>query len=130
MHTPIFRESYDKIIEAYFKDEIKPMKADFCICGTLAGNSDWYNANRKLGSPYSRREYRLLESALFEGIRIVDGNAWADADPVLNVFCANLTEGALFNGMSMALDVLRKIHESRGEVIESFEFKKRELTTV
>jgi len=32
-----YKQAYDKIIDAYFKDEIKPMDSNFCFCGTLHG---------------------------------------------------------------------------------------------
>lgn len=114
-----FKEAYDKIIEAYFKDEIKPFEAEFCVCGTLHGSSCWQWAE---DSPYSNLQYIKMEHALFRGIKEIDGRNWSAAEFVNS-------ELAIFTGMSMAIDVLREIHESRGEVIEPFEFKKRELAT-
>lgn len=34
-----YRQAYDKIIDAYFKGEIRPMEAMFCFCGILSDNS-------------------------------------------------------------------------------------------
>jgi hypothetical protein len=38
-----YKTAYNKIIDAYFKDEIRPYISKFCFCGTLYGSSNWYN---------------------------------------------------------------------------------------
>ena len=30
-----YNEAYSKIIDAYFRDEIRAMDSNFCFCGTL-----------------------------------------------------------------------------------------------
>ncbi len=123
-----YKQAYDKIIQAYFRDEIKPMDARFCFCGTLNDNiGEWgeYNlsGNDGDGIHYSYNEMVTMENALFKGIR---------QDRVITVFEAMKlidSEDALFSGMCAALDVLKEIHRSRGEDVdeELTPFTKREL---
>lgn len=116
-----YRQAYDKIIEAYFKDEIEPFDSEFCFCGTLAPDFDWkYN---KGGYPYTNDEYVNMESTLLKVIcKTTIGFMKA------RQFDSNY-ENALFAGMSAALDVLKEIHRSRGEDVdgEFTPFTKREL---
>lgn len=114
-----YKEAYNKIIDAYFKDEIKPMHPNFCFCGTLSPDGRWYSQYTKQEYPYTTEEYRKMEAALFSG-KILP--LWAQHSE-------EQFEEALFNGMCVALDELKAIHRGRGEnVDEEFEtFKKRGL---
>lgn len=142
-----YKQAYDKIIDAYFKDEIQPYNAGLCFCGTLAGcDSEWqglYGEETIMG--YLGHEYLKMERALLENIKTgtVGGSVYGD-----NIYIAGYSEiindvrkivqthtnyeSSLFKGMSAALDVLKQIHIERGEIIdEPIEtFKKRELSQV
>ena len=127
MEKLTYKQAFDKITEAYIKEEIKPMRMDFCFCGTLACEVK----ERDIGSywddeRYSEQEYLRMEIALMKGLgakRVIGGNGWHigterpyDAD----------YEERLFAGMCAALDVLKSIHKERGEEVESVPvFKKR-----
>lgn len=126
-----YNEAYNKIIEAYFKDEIRPMSTQFCFCGTLAVNVKEDNFGHEYWDDerYSRKEYSKMEEALMIGLeaQYVDGG-WL-------IYSVDKTdanyEEKLFKGMSMALDVLKQIHIERGEVIDEVpEFTKRNLAHV
>lgn len=151
MQTLTYRQAYDKIIEAYFKDEIQPMNPDFCFCGTLSGSNGWagprdeqdksrinYRDKQLPFIPsehnYSRKEYVEMERAILSELRSCgifeigrDAGDWAGH---LQQNAPNY-EDALFNGMCAALDVLKEIHRSRGENVDEEipAFTKRELTT-
>lgn len=127
-----YRQAYDKIIEAYFKDQISPMKENFCFCGTLCGNrTSWStSAFRPYFHNYSYEEYGNMEKALFS---VWPQITWFDN---ANVHVAGIDitvrwdyEEKLFQGMSAALDVLKEIHRSRGENVDEDipAFTKREL---
>lgn len=137
MNALTYPEAYNKIIEAYFKDEIKPYDAEFCFCGTLAYNPEsqfdrskdfWENHN------YSNKELDLMESALLNTIKdqTIGGNdiyfmgMGIERTPIIT---HPNYENALFAGMSAALDVLKEIHRSRGENVDEDipAFTKREL---
>lgn len=134
-----YRQAYDKIIEAYFKDEIEPMDGKFCFCGTLCGNTEHWMSSI-VNSDYSVKELINMEDALLtpfspkyvlkeylEEHEVETPGCWAggieedDSD----------YEEILFSGMSAALDVLRQIHIDRGEVIdEPIAFTQRKLDKV
>jgi len=121
------KQAYDKIIDAYFKDEIQPYDAKFCFCGTLAENSyDWHNRSSNIFEEIKHRDYKYykgvdyarMEHALLSNINGLP-NYHSDY------------ETALFSAMSAALDVLKQIHIERGEVIDEVPvFTKRELVKV
>jgi len=126
-----YREAENKIIQAYYRDEIEPLNPEFCFCGTLNGGSQSW-MHRKKGLKYTPHEFASMEEALlmpFEAYNLVvrmgiTPGDWA-GDNLESL--ANF-EDVLFEGMSNALDVLKQIHISRGEKIdEEVTFKKREL---
>jgi|SRR6476620_1568213 len=121
-----YNEAYNKIINAYFKDEIVPLDGNFCFCGTLCDNtSDWLGLFHNYPSHgYTGRDFDRMEEALFNGIRVT---AKVDSVNVLSRR-AGIYEDALFAGMCAALEVLKQIHEQRGEKIdETPAFTKRQL---
>lgn len=125
-----YKQAYDKIIEAYFKDEIRPNEYDFCFCGTLAGNRHWTDE----GDPnYSGAEYSKMELALFSSfpetkITYITGPCFEDQYAYHPETTILDYEDKLFAGMSAALDVLKQIHIDRGEIIdEPIPFTQRQL---
>lgn len=127
-----YKQAYDKIIDAYFKDEIKPLHPCFCFCGTLCdGEIGWCRSpldNHYDYKNYTGYEYVRLEKALIHTMRII-----RDEVACFNLLYMEKTnpvayEHALFDGMCAALDVLKQIHIERGEVIDEVPvFTKREL---
>lgn len=128
MTTPTFIEQREKIIQAYFRDEIRPFEVKFCFCGTLCDNSNrWsqYNLKRN-GEPihcdvglYKAGDFIKMEHALLIKIQaicetneIFDG--WYGEDEV-DVEFHPLYEQALFEGMCDALEILRQIHIEMGD---------------
>lgn len=129
-----YREAYNKIIDAYFKDEIKPMDPNFCFCGTLAGGSSWvYSKYLQEEHDYSREEYVEMEKALLlrVGAYIPVKPYLFDQRPAYVIMGDRLIgpvyEENLFKGMCAALDVLKGIHMGRGEEVEELPFTKRQL---
>jgi hypothetical protein len=120
--TMTYKQAYDKIIDAYFKDEIIPMNCNFCFCGTLAHDSSWWKRSdhRDKSYPYSVDEYNSMEAALFGKLyELGKAERWK-RNPKY--------EEVLFAGMSAAVDVLKQIHIERGEVIDEVPvFTKRQL---
>lgn len=119
-----YQQAYDKIIQAYFKDEIKPGIATFCFCGTLCDHTiEWFgsqlNAKHYSSHGYTGDDFVRMENALFHNNPFFyDFHRERDDD----------YEDLLFLGMSAALDVLKQIHIERGEVInEAPVFHKRSL---
>lgn len=136
MQQLTYKQAYDKIIEAYFKDQIQPYEPKFCFCGTLSGGSNWERGM------YNGRELRLMEASLLKTLRaetlgfIGEPVMVEEASPELG--CGHLAyyeprqtngsieeiiehpnyETALFNGMVAALGTLKEIHRSRGEDVD------------
>jgi len=134
-----YKEAYNKIIDAYFKDEIKPYNEEFCFCGTLLNNDrDWWenvHHNMKGFGDYSYLELYEMEKALLIPLMTLAGRRYktnyllidGDRDRVEG---SELFEDRLFEGMQSALDVLKQIHKDRGESVdEETTFTKRVLTT-
>jgi hypothetical protein len=119
-----YNEAYNKIIDAYFKNEIKPYKAKFCFCGTLCDKSDaWHGVTgftifqsaHNDYNGYAGDDFVRMETALLESIRGV--RRLSDA-----------YEDALFAGMCAALEELKAIHKSRGENVDELpKLTKRQL---
>lgn len=115
-------EARDKIWNAYFKDEIEPLDANFCFCGTLCENkTDWFHDSPEkehkdygsyTGKEYGKMEFPMLNIDSYRG------------DPDY--------EDRLFEGLLESLEVLKQIHRERGEVIPEDEplLTKRKLVTV
>jgi hypothetical protein len=132
---PKFADQYNKIIDAYFKDEIRPMSPSFCFCGTLNDNkNNWCSREPNNKPQYSFQEFGEMEAALLEALIPFGANRtgvgageWRGSLERSK----NGYEEALFKGMCAALEVLRTIHEEHGEIIDqSPVFKKRELAPV
>lgn len=132
-----YNEAYNKIIDAYFKDEIKPYDQDFCFCGTLCnGNGRWWWWSRSFDTEttdfnYSKTELLKMEKALLVPLaKLVNRGDIFLSDEKSRLKCQSHSgyEDTLFAGMSAALDVLKQIHIERGEVIdETPVFTKRQL---
>lgn len=121
-----YKEAEDKIIQAYFRDEIKPFDSSFCICGTLHGSETWNLISYwpMPESPYTYEEYKRIEWPLLFGINeFLSGKmVYGDRET------SSHWEDALFYGMCAALEVLKQIHIDRGENIDPVPFKKRQLS--
>jgi hypothetical protein len=127
-----YSEAYDKIIQAYFKDEIQPKNANFCFCGTLCdGSDDWFGntltAHHDFGE-YTGDDFLRMEIALFEPFMKAFWNFIQTPDE--DQRNDPQYEDILFQGMAAALDVLKQIHIEMGEIIdETPSFTKRQLQT-
>ncbi len=142
-----YRQAYDRIVDAYFKNELNPFKDCACFIGNLLGDSIWGHC----------RNYIASESQLKEGNELISSFGYTliqigeMEDNFLNVIIHSTTrhgkqtrprsfntfyidkyggnyEDALFDAMSSTLDMLKKIHEDNGEIIDAPVFKKRIVT--
>jgi hypothetical protein len=122
-----YSEAYDKIIQAYFNDEIKPNNTNFCFCGTLCGGKQWASRGLQNIVWYSYEEFGEMEKALFSPwphvVFYANGMTGGRADELAEDY-----EEKLFVGMCAAIEVLKQIHITRGEIIdETPSFTKRQL---
>lgn len=147
MNKLTYKEAYDKIIQAYFKDEIQPYDSNFCFCGTLApeiysnvGYKNWNNHDGKFDQSkhfYLLKEYYRMELALFKPLCATSSVVLPNR-PIPIGYCAGKLkkdaeeyEDALFEGMCAALEVLKEIHRIRGENVDDLPvLTKRNLEAV
>jgi len=129
-----YKQAYDKIIEAYFKDEIKPFTTHFCFCGTLSGGNELWIFRSYLpgyNPPYSYEEFGNMEKALFSAFPEIEwhDNGCVSGDRDEEIKNQPDYEEKIFAGMCAAIDVLKEIHRSRGENVDEgvTPFVKREL---
>lgn len=135
MNKMTYFQAHDKVIEAYYKDEIKPLDCKFCFCGTLSPDEQWHSSHRHKSGvkyPYTYSEYQAMENGLFDGMF-----KFIKSPEILNMGLDGTLsshqqyENAIFEGMKQALEVLKQIHIARGENVEVIQegFKKRQLET-
>jgi hypothetical protein len=119
-----YQQAYNKIIDAYFKDEIEPFNNSFCFCGNLNDND--YAWRFGDGRYYTIKEYNKMEDALFYGMIEIIPNIMFRS----TINKPSDYEDCIFNGMCAALKVLKQIHKDRGEnVDEEIPFVKREINS-
>jgi hypothetical protein len=144
MKTPTFREQYDKIVGAYLRDELQPLESCACFVGNLLNNTpgwgtfSWFphlpvfpplirikdNIRSQSNGLYSLEDIQTLEKCFL-------GRRFDDDEPLHAPSEFNQPyEDRLYRAMERTLLLLRQIHESKGEVIEDYCFKKRELQNV
>lgn len=143
MKKPTFQEQYQKIVDAYYKEELEPWNGCACFVGNLLNKKDtWCNAryveigemqtnspileevltfvNKESNGLYSYQEVINLEQNFLNIAYNRKNSLW--------FVKGNQTEDSLFAAMESTLQMLRKIHESKGEVVKDYNFTKRELT--
>lgn len=159
-NKPTFRQQYDKIVGAYLRNELNPTKCSACFVGNLMnGNDHWANGRDVLGKAdlnpsrwgntddyleaklltdeclnqygffYTQQEVVDIETVFL--LALMDG---LSRDYSTRICCgqsySETYEDRLFKAMESALVALRKLHESKGEVIEDYTFIKRELSSL
>lgn len=131
MKTPTFREQYDKIVKAYLRDELEPLNSCACFIGNMFdGNWDWCGI-RPGNQYFGENGYRLIADAGYDRSEILGLEAnflhmcrWPDG------FSAPPSEESLYEAMESTILMLKKIHESKGEVVEDYVFEKRQLSEI
>jgi hypothetical protein len=150
-----FKMQFDKLTEAYISNKVNPFSDCNCFVGNLLNNNrDWaddrywngslieqnlattfFSSNRGIKSvlakeaesSYMPEEILCLERMFLKTYLNNNHNRRfieIDADD-----CGTFNEDALFLAFEKTLDLLKLIHESKGEVVEPFFFTKREPVT-
>jgi|GEM_PF-3569192 len=144
---PSFKTQFDKLTAAYINGEVNPMSAYAYFVGNLLnGNMNWWTVRSKYG------EINYCKSQLLSGLKVIteESSGLYTADEIIEleaIFMDNVRNGAdnmyawrddgqptikdeqaLFEAFSLTLDLLKTIHESKGEIIDAVPvFVKREL---
>lgn len=146
MKTPTFQEQYNKIVNAYYKNTLQPHNSCACFIGNLLNNNDtWHKGRTLLDNTSFLSPYVKIGEWSGEGY----DNYVQEAKECLMLECNNLysmkdimkmeqhflrivnsrqgCEETLFRAMESTLLILRELHESKAEVIQDYNFTKREL---
>lgn len=140
-----FKQQFDKLTEAYIRNEVNPYDSCACFIGNLLNNNDgWADA---LACGTARAVYKPAEIAnairnenmLISVIKNEAEGFYSPLDIVrleknfMDFFWGRPRciepEELLFMAFDSTLDMLKQIHESKGEIVEPFEFKQRQLLT-
>lgn len=144
-----FIESYNKIVNAYLKDELEPLNACACFVGNLLNNSlHWGTTCSSENYQYlgtfndvkpQRRSYHIdvirkesnnfytsdditrLEYNFLHAYGKASGFSW------IKRYKDTRYEEELYRAMESTLLLLKQIHEEKGEIVEDYTFTKREL---
>lgn len=156
MNTPTYQEQWQKITSAYLNNELNPWRNCACFVGNLLQKrSDWAFCRSELGvltqdeiyrnigikyinmlsgDLYSAQEIIALELNFLQVIDAGTENKGKLGFAISSDFSLKQEhpnyENALFEAMVSTLEMLRQIHISKGEDVDSIELKKRELATV
>jgi hypothetical protein len=136
-----YEQQYNKLTEAYIRNEVQPFTACGCFCGNLVkgeADADKWRINAHAGQGtggYSPLELRAMEKVFMKAIRL--GTVGKGEGMIQYVKThKNLVlnhpnyENALFNAFAEALTMLKLIHQhnhSEAAVKPSHTFKKRQL---
>lgn len=147
MKTPTFREQYDKIVGAYLRNELKPWDNCACFIGNMLNGKDvWANGRDVEAGLYPLR-YRvtgnkwcldvaenclLIEAGGFYSINeiVMLENNFLFGGKTLHTFRTGDQEENLYAAMESTLLMLKKIHESKGEIVDDYVFEKRALLSI
>lgn len=144
MKQPTFKEQFDKLTEAYIKDEVNGYNCSQCFVGNLLqGNASWTSEEGFWTIPsdvrgfYSQQEVLMVEDIFMRPLtgfvcqlarKGIDGPPYAQ-DRYNNYIKAEAGyEDVLFEAFTLALDALKGVHIAHGEQIDDAPvFVKRKL---
>jgi hypothetical protein len=148
-----FKEQYDKLSEAYIHNRVDPYHNCACFIGNLLEGDGWadirhyatcgesglvcpssdsYIDGEAFIKQHSDNTYSCEEILQMENLflKTLETNTVGNKERI----CSDLVighpnyEDALFKAFCVTLDLLKKIHESKREIVDQFTFTKRELT--
>lgn len=125
MNTPTYEQQWQKLTEAYLRGEMQPCNSCCCFIGNLLnGNSDWASGRTFDYTKPDTPAIPIPSLVHFTSKAIIkESNGYYSVEEILNmetiflnVACNSddYNEG-IFEGMTAALEVLRKIHEAKGD---------------
>jgi len=138
-----FKEQFDKLTRAYINEEVQPFNACACFVGNLLNNQSGWTFIRNYDSlPILDRSDRDSYLTGVQTIVIQSDNTYTPQEIAyleynfMKIVCNEkgmkntgpgdiISEDLLFEAFESTLDMLKKIHESKGEVVEPFTFIKR-----
>jgi len=146
-----FKTQYNKLVNAYLKDQVNPYNGCACFVGNLLNNSmGWvtnkyrkaslhlviseedsnsaiYCISRQSDNTYTEKDIFDLEYKFMSICNNKNSLECAKNGSSWQALSKEVQENRLFKAFEETLLLLKQIHESKGEVIEDYTFKKREL---
>ncbi len=144
---PTFTEQYNKIVNAYMKNELDPWNCSACFIGNLLNNNGDWAQGRLVGVGVMRQSmHPTMCQSLVESRNcvLVESNGAYTLEQVVEMetnfldiasdraiyYKRQWDEGLLFKAMESTLNMLKKIHEAHGEVVDQYDFKQREVVAI
>lgn len=141
MQAPTFKQQYDKIVSAYFKDELQPYIRCACFIGNLIGDQGNFREQNPRISYFANKFYteKQIEDLERNFLITISQNtiesqrkclSASDTVDMINIIAGDRNyENALFMAMDSTLQMLKEIHKGWGENVEECKFEKRTLQT-
>lgn len=152
-NKPTFQEQYNKIVSAYMKNELKPFDNCACFIGNLLnGKRSWSGCRliyKSFDDPFKhelvlvpvRTTFQHLpQEAIDTALNTIREESGGMYEPIEILYLekcflkmvgydvdAAIDEEKLFLAMESTLLMLKFIHESKGEMVNDYQFTKREL---
>lgn len=125
-----FKTQYEKLVRAYVLNKVKPMNPCACFIGNLLnGCDDWWVFKRASSIElFTEEELELAYTAIYKETK--GTYSVKELLQMEGLFMRiwkryGKNEESLFKAFETTLMLLRQIHESKGESIDSYVFKKR-----
>lgn len=139
-----FQDAYNKIVTAYYKNELNPWAPCACFVGNLLNNRrDWGAVKssenfiwKDMFYPHGREQRNSCEIEVIKeqsnGFYSSDDISRLEYNFIMTLQKSNSEnrEEYLFKAMESTLELLRKIHEEKGEIVKDYTFTKRELVNI
>ena len=149
MNTPTYKEQFDKLTRAYIENRVDPFNDCACFVGNLLNGNEYWGCERTW--KISGDILDSLDSTYMSGTEVInkvlekESNSYYLPDEIIileRTFLKAFSrhggkrkgkdgwkgEDALFAAFEITLDLLKQIHQSKGEIIdETPVFQKRQL---
>lgn len=120
-----YKEQFDKITRAYIKDELNATDCQACFVGNMLNNTFKWAMLRDIfdHKPFYQNAFDpVYKFYTMEEICDLEKNFM---DQKIN--SCHGDEDNLFVALESTLEMLKKIHESKGEIVDAIPFQKRVL---
>jgi len=140
-----FKTQYEKLMKAYVSNRVDPWDCEKCFCGNLLNEIGVWAVGRTIAQitqftgEVTGIRIIIESSQAFKNTATESIEKESDGTYTLQDICAleyaflskilvkKYSEEALFEGFQAALLKLREIHEAKGEIIDDYVFKKRNV---
>lgn len=140
MRKPTYKEQHDKVMRAYMTGALIPRRVDACFIGNLFHGASHWSEGRRI-TMTNRKLFGLIKPKVRMRIDSHNSFSYGIATSVVDFYsgglytyeevlalelrfmtvwhCGGRSEESLFQAMVETLDMLKELHEVKGEVIEA-----------